>query len=91
MEILAGRMDRGTIRGSITYNNAVPSIAFLRRVVGYVQQFGTLVENLTVFEMLMYTAELKVERQVALTRIHVCSEACDGILFSQEGIRGPTD
>ena len=33
---------------------------------GYVEQFDTLLPELTVFEMLMYTAELKQPRSVPL-------------------------
>ena len=36
-----------------------PSSTFLKRHTGYVEQFDTLVDTLTVAEMLMYTAELK--------------------------------
>ena len=36
-----------------------PSSTFLKRHTGYVEQFDTLVDTLTVVEMLMYTAELK--------------------------------
>eukprot|EP00210_Caulerpa_lentillifera_P006025 g5758.t1 len=58
MDVLAGRRSGGTIRGTIEYANRIPSKAFLRRITGYVEQFNTLLENLTVHEMLMYTAEL---------------------------------
>ena len=61
MDVLAGRKTKGTINGEITYAGVKPSQMFLRRVTGYVEQFGTLIENLTVYEMLLYTIELKVE------------------------------
>ncbi|CAL8464409.1 g3944 [Coccomyxa elongata] len=41
------------------YAGRKPTQAFLRRYTGYVEQFDTLLDNLTVEEMLMYTAELK--------------------------------
>ena len=59
MDVLAGRRTTGKINGSMTYAGVRPTQMFLRRITGYVEQFGTLVENLTVLEMLMYTAELK--------------------------------
>mgnify|MGYP000149808289 CR=1 FL=1 len=60
MDVLAGRRTRGKINGVINYAGTTPTEMFLRRITGYVEQFGTLIENLTVYEMLMYTAELKV-------------------------------
>lgn len=42
--------------GDVRFAGAHATRTFLRRWVGYVEQFDTLVPNLTPFEMLMYTA-----------------------------------
>jgi ATP-binding cassette, subfamily G (WHITE), member 2 len=59
LDLLAGRKTVGTIAGEITFGGQEPSSMFLRRFTGYVEQFDTLLDILTVEEMLMYTAELK--------------------------------
>ena len=60
LDILAGRKTVGTITGNIVFGDKRPSPAFLKRRTGYVEQFDSLVDVLSVDEMLMYTAELKV-------------------------------
>lgn len=59
LDVLAGRKTAGQIKGSITFAGHKPTKMFLRRYTGYVEQFDTLLDMLTVEEMLMYTAELK--------------------------------
>ncbi len=59
LDILAGRKTVGEITGEIKIGGETPSRMFLRRYTGYVEQFDTLLDILTVEEMLMYTAELK--------------------------------
>jgi ATP-binding cassette, subfamily G (WHITE), member 2 len=59
LDILAGRKTVGTITGEIKIGGETPSRMFLRRYTGYVEQSDTLLDILTVDEMLMYTAELK--------------------------------
>lgn len=49
-----------------------PTQTFLRRYSGYVEQFDTLIPVLTVYEMLLYTAELKTSRAVPL-KVWCCS------------------
>ena len=61
LDVLAGRKTVGNISGEILFGGVHPSRMFLRRFTGYVEQFDTLVPILTVDEMLMYTAELKLE------------------------------
>ena len=84
LDVLAGRKTQGTISGEIAFSNHPPTRMFLRRYTGYVEQFDTLLGMLTVKEMLMYTAELKVHMTT-----HLCiaclllftlrSETCVGI------------
>lgn len=59
LDVLAGRKTAGEIKGDIKFAAHAPSQMFLRRYTGYVEQFDTLLDILTVHEMLMYTAELK--------------------------------
>ena len=59
LDILAGRKTIGAITGEIKFGGEKPSTMFLRRYTGYVEQFDTLLDILTVEEMLMYTADLK--------------------------------
>ncbi|KAK9823062.1 hypothetical protein WJX81_005585 [Elliptochloris bilobata] len=59
LDVLAGRKTVGTISGQILFAGQHATRTFLRRYTGYVEQFDTLLGNLTVYEMLAYTAELK--------------------------------
>ena len=61
LDVLSGRKTTGQIRGEILYNGVEPTAALLKTRCGYVEQFDTLVPNLTVREMLLYTAHLKRE------------------------------
>ena len=47
-------------QGTVRFSGHAASRTFLRRYTGYVEQADTLVSNLTVAEMLMYSAELKL-------------------------------
>ncbi|GIL50638.1 hypothetical protein Vafri_6770 [Volvox africanus] len=59
LDLLSGRKTQGAMTGTLLFGADVPTKAFLRRYTGYVEQFDTLVDTLTVYEMLLYTAELK--------------------------------
>eukprot|EP01024_Parvocaulis_polyphysoides_P058991 TRINITY_DN6370_c0_g1_i6.p1 TRINITY_DN6370_c0_g1~~TRINITY_DN6370_c0_g1_i6.p1 ORF type:complete len:630 (+),score=106.23 TRINITY_DN6370_c0_g1_i6:31-1920(+) len=59
LDLLAGRKTQGRISGQILFRGKQPSLTFLRRYTGYVEQFDTLLGVLTVREMLLYTAEMK--------------------------------
>ena len=59
LDVLAGRKTVGTTTGTLRFAGHVATHTFLRRYTGYVEQFDTLLDNLTVEEMLLYTAELK--------------------------------
>ncbi|KAK9904696.1 hypothetical protein WJX75_000743 [Coccomyxa subellipsoidea] len=59
LDVLAGRKTVGTIAGKILFAGQHATRTFLRRYTGYVEQFDTLLDNLTVYEMLAYTSELK--------------------------------
>ncbi|EIE26352.1 hypothetical protein COCSUDRAFT_39467 [Coccomyxa subellipsoidea C-169] len=64
LDVLAGRKTVGTISGQVLFAGQRASRTFLRRYTGYVEQFDALIENLTVFEMLLYTAELKLDMRM---------------------------
>jgi len=66
MDILAGRKSgAGTVGGEVLYGGAVVPRGALRHLCGYVEQFDTLVGELTVEQMLMYTAELKLPQRLS--------------------------
>jgi len=65
MDVLAGRKTTGTIVGEVRFNGATCLKKNIKHLCGYVEQFDNLVEVLSVEQMLMYTAELKLP---ALTR-----------------------
>jgi len=60
LDVLSGRKNAGTIEGSVLLNGTAPTSKDLKRLVGYVEQFDTLVGELTVEQMLSYTASLKL-------------------------------
>jgi ABC-type multidrug transport system ATPase subunit len=59
LDVLAGRKTVGQVSGKTTFDGVSPTPGLLRRETGYVEQFDTLVDALTVSEMLLYTAQLK--------------------------------
>ncbi len=62
MDVLSGRKNSGTIGGTIRFDGAAVKQCDLKHICGYVEQFDNLVEDLTVEQMLMYTAELKLPK-----------------------------
>lgn len=62
LDVISGRKNSGHIEGEVLYGATPASQSFLRRSTGYVEQFDTLVDNLTVREMLRYTAAMKLPR-----------------------------
>lgn len=65
MDILAGRKTgAGKLEGEVLFGGSVVAKSSLRHLCGYVEQFDTLVNELTVEQMLMYTAELKLPRSL---------------------------
>ena len=59
LDLLAGRKNAGVIEGEVKFGSQKPSMQFLRKYTGYVEQFDSLLPSLTVEEMLLYTSELK--------------------------------
>jgi len=97
LDVLAGRKTVGETSGSILFSGVKPTQTFLRRFTGYVEQFDSLLETLTVREMLLYTAELKSSHreplQAKIDRVDsVMSklqlERCSGVLIGNQLARG---
>lgn len=65
LDVLAGRKTQGAIEGRVLFGGHPPDGIMLRRHTGYVEQQDTLLSMLTVHEMLLYTAELKLPRDVS--------------------------
>jgi ATP-binding cassette subfamily G (WHITE) protein 2 len=65
LDTLAGRKNSGSLAGSVLFNGKPPSRDDYRFTVGYVEQFDTLVGELTVENMLRYTADLKLPSTVS--------------------------
>mmetsp|Transcript_22486 Transcript_22486/g.56832 ORF Transcript_22486/g.56832 Transcript_22486/m.56832 type:complete len:738 (-) Transcript_22486:770-2983(-) len=67
MDLLANRktMSKATVQGDILYAGLPIQRETLAMVSGYVEQFDTLAGELTVRQMLLYTAELKLPRTVS--------------------------
>lgn len=59
LDALSGRKTAGKVEGTVLYGGMAPTQAMRKARLGYVEQFDTLIPNLSVMEMLMYTAELK--------------------------------
>ncbi|GAB4820601.1 hypothetical protein N2152v2_007647 [Parachlorella kessleri] len=64
LDLLAGRKTVGELLpdSRILFGGRQPSKSFLRRHLGYVEQFDTLLPALTVHDMLLYTVQLKHPR-----------------------------
>eukprot|EP00442_Polarella_glacialis_P052868 CAMPEP_0115067304 /NCGR_PEP_ID=MMETSP0227-20121206/11313_1 /TAXON_ID=89957 /ORGANISM="Polarella glacialis, Strain CCMP 1383" /LENGTH=614 /DNA_ID=CAMNT_0002453351 /DNA_START=69 /DNA_END=1913 /DNA_ORIENTATION=+ len=61
MDVLAGRKSgAGSTEGEVLYGGAVAPSGTLKHLCGYVEQFDTLIGELSVDQMLMYTAEMKL-------------------------------
>jgi ABC-type multidrug transport system ATPase subunit len=66
LDVIAGRKSGGKITGRVCYNGKAATSAVLKQKVGYVEQFDTLIPELTVCQMLMYAAELKLSETTSL-------------------------
>jgi ATP-binding cassette subfamily G (WHITE) protein 2 len=100
LDVISGRKTSGAIEGKIFYGNSEANKSFLSRNTGYVEQFDTLVDNLTVREMLEYTADMKLphtkpnaEKRAAVEKIvaKLSLERCCNTVIgnaTQRGISG---
>ena len=69
LDILAGRKNVTNLSSGskVWFNGRAPDLEAYRQTVGYVEQFDTLVGELTVESMLQYTAALKLPRHTTPT------------------------
>ncbi|GAA5876426.1 hypothetical protein JCM1840_006022, partial [Sporobolomyces johnsonii] len=65
LDILARKSKRGTVGGEILVNGRKVDDAEYRRVVGFVDQEDTLMGTLTVYETVLYSALLRLPRDMS--------------------------
>ncbi|KAF9118322.1 hypothetical protein BGW39_001290, partial [Mortierella sp. 14UC] len=65
LDILARRHKSGTVHGNIYVNGRTVSHSEYKRVVGYVDQEDTLMSTLTVYETILYSALLRLPRDMS--------------------------
>lgn len=61
LDVLAGKKNTGVITGTIKYNGKEGMPFYFARLAGYVEQFNSHMENLTVREALEFAAELRMD------------------------------
>ncbi|KAG1675328.1 hypothetical protein FOA52_016002 [Chlamydomonas sp. UWO 241] len=97
LDLLAGRKNAGVTEGQLEFGGQKPSGQFLRRYTGYVEQFDTLIGQLTVQEMLCYTAELKrsnaeplASKKTAVDQVisKLALEGCRDVLIGSQMAKG---
>ncbi|SPO21890.1 related to ABC transporter protein [Ustilago trichophora] len=66
LDILARREKRGTTSGTVLINGRKMSNQEYKRVVGFVDQEDLLMETLTVYETVLYSALLRLPRDMSL-------------------------
>ncbi|KAL4246441.1 ABC transporter domain-containing protein [Abortiporus biennis] len=66
LEILARKSKRGTVNGTTIVNGREVSDSEFRKVVGFVDQEDTLMSTLTVYETVLYSALLRLPREMSL-------------------------
>lgn len=73
LDLLAGRRIKGRIssKSEISYDGHPPTPRYKQHHVGYVEQQDTLLEMMTPYEMLMYTAQLKLSRATSKEEVKI--------------------
>ncbi|THH08580.1 hypothetical protein EW145_g2614 [Phellinidium pouzarii] len=66
LDILARRRKRGTVGGTILVNGRETTDSEFRRFAGFVDQEDTLMSTLTVYETVLYSALLRLPRDMSL-------------------------
>ena len=66
LDILARKDKRGTVTGTTLVNGREVSDSEFRKVVGYVDQEDTLMPTLTAYETVLYSALLRLPREMSL-------------------------
>ncbi|TDL25520.1 hypothetical protein BD410DRAFT_784517 [Rickenella mellea] len=71
LDILARKRKRGFVSGTTLVNGKTVSDADFKKVVGFVDQEDTLMSTLTVYETILYSALLRLPREMSLeTKIY---------------------
>lgn len=66
LDILARKNKRGTVQGKILVNGRELSDGQYRRLIGFVDQEDTLMSTLTVYETVLYSAMLRLPREMSV-------------------------
>ena len=66
LDILARKNKRGTVTGTTLVNGREVSDSEFKKVVGYVDQEDTLMPTLTAYETVLYSALLRLPREMSL-------------------------
>ncbi|KAI0067224.1 hypothetical protein BV25DRAFT_1911888 [Artomyces pyxidatus] len=66
LDILARKRKRGTVSGTTLVNGRVVGDGEFRKVIGFVDQEDTLMSTLTVYETVLYSALLRLPRDMSL-------------------------
>jgi len=66
LDILARKRKRGTVSGTTLVNGREVTDEEFRKVVGFVDQEDTLMSTLTVYETVLYSALLRLPRDMSL-------------------------
>lgn len=66
LDILARRQKRGVVEGTTLVNGRAVTDSEFRRVVGFVDQEDVLMSTLTVYETVLYSALLRLPREMSM-------------------------
>jgi ABC-type multidrug transport system fused ATPase/permease subunit len=66
LDILARKQKRGTVSGTMKVNGRFVKSEEFRRIMGFVDQEDTLMSTLTVYETVLYSALLRLPREMSL-------------------------
>jgi len=65
LDILARKQKRGTVEGDVRVNGRIVPDHEFKKVVGFVDQEDTLMSTLTVYETVLYSALLRLPREMS--------------------------
>jgi len=66
LDILARKRKKGTVSGTTIVNGREVSDAQFKKVIGFVDQEDTLMSTLTVYETILYSALLRLPREMSI-------------------------
>jgi ABC-type lipoprotein export system ATPase subunit len=83
LDVIAGRKTSGTILGEVRLNGFVQDPISFRRASGYVEQFDVQSPELTVRETVLFSAQLRIDRDAIDSEAHIRDYA-DAVLRDVE-------